>query len=126
MLYRPVDENGDMMPVYTASQMLSGARAVRQAADARIGLIEGEWWEDPSLGFRMYATLIRSARSGEAQMLENYISSYIAQTQECVGVTRVKSSLKNRAMTYECTVLAEDGSSAALGVTEDALFSSIH
>ena len=126
MLFRPVDENGDMMPVLTSSQMLTGGEAVRMAAEARVALVEGEWWEDPELGFRMYSMLIDSARAGDAQMLENYITAYLAQTQGCTGVINTSVELKNRGIYYNCTLLADDGSSDDLEVAQDVLLSTVY
>ena len=126
MLYRPVDENGDMMPIQNASQMSSGGQAVRLAADARVALIEGEWWEDTELGFHMYSLLTDSARTGETQMLENYITSYLAQTKGCAGVTNVELKTVGRDLVYSCTLLADDGTSAELGVDQDVLFCTVY
>ena len=53
MIVRPVDENGDMMPVIKSSQMLSGAEAFAQIVEQRLHFYYGEWWENPTLGIRI-------------------------------------------------------------------------
>lgn len=110
MRYRPIDENGDMMPVNTMDDMKDGASAVLLAVHSRMRLLQGEWWEDRSLGFRIPQILFDGTRMpyGVAS-LANYITSYIAQTEGVTAVTEVLAYMEDRVMHYSCAILTGDG-----------------
>ena len=48
MRIRPVDQNGDVLPVLHASDMFSGSVAVAKLVEDRLNLYSGDWWENPS------------------------------------------------------------------------------
>ena len=48
MHLRPVDESGDILPVLSASGLLSGPMAVTALVRDRLHLLAGEWWENRS------------------------------------------------------------------------------
>ena len=50
MIFRPVDEAGDILPVLSASDLLTGARAEAELVRNRLKLLTGEWWENPEWG----------------------------------------------------------------------------
>ena len=51
MLFRPVDASGDILPVRSSSDLLSGPEAVAQLAANKLSLLKGDWWEYPEDGF---------------------------------------------------------------------------
>ena len=51
MILRPVDDNGDVLPVLSSGDLLRGAEAVAQLVRDRLTLFIGEWWENSSVGF---------------------------------------------------------------------------
>ena len=51
MLIRPVDASGDILPVLSSSDMISGPEAVALLVRYRLSLLRGEWWENPEWGF---------------------------------------------------------------------------
>lgn len=110
MQYRPKDSSGDMQPVISSSEMLTGVDAVMAAVDSRLRLLHGEWWEDESLGFKVPEFLFDGVRmpAGE-QMLSGYITAYIAQTPEVMSVTDVQTKTEQRKLYYHCLALTPYG-----------------
>ena len=110
MKVRPIDENGDMMPVQSADQLLEGAPAVGQLVRERMAFLYGEWWEDETLGFRVPEFMIEGVRHGQIGMLEQYISQYVAGTAGVAVVRDVEATFADHKLTYSCTADAGDGS----------------
>ena len=122
MIVRPVDENGDMIPISRSSQMISGAKAVAQIAKQRLTLYFGEWWENESAGFRLPQFLTDGVRRENAEMLVKYISSYLAGTSGVTGVDGAALEFDGRKMIYGC-VLHVGGESEELEVELDGVLS---
>ena len=106
---RPVDDNGDMMPIQTASQMLTGADAVAQIAKDRLCFYRGEWWEDPDMGIRIPDFLINSVRESDLSMFAKYITSYLGDTAGTRGVSGATVKLVGKQMQYSATLLTDEG-----------------
>ena len=47
MLLRPVDASGDLLPVMSSSDLLSGPEAVARLVQYRLSLLRRAWWENP-------------------------------------------------------------------------------
>lgn len=109
MLIRPLDGNGDILPVSDINQLATGANAVAEVIDLRLNFFYGEWWEDPELGFRIPEFLVNNARGGDIELLSKYIASYISNSPEVKAVTDVQAAFNNHEMTFFCTVLTRDG-----------------
>ena len=111
MILRPVDENGDMLPVLSSSRMLKGAEAVAQMIRCRLSLYTGEWWENPARGNEILE-MLRDARLTEAdgQSLAAYITSFIRETPGVLDVRDIACSLTDRQLHYSCTVDTDSGS----------------
>ena len=116
MLVRPLDANGDMMPIHSLSQMVGGGDAVAQVIHLRLDLEHGEWWEDETLGFRAPEFLIRGVRRGEIDMLAKYIASYVSSTQEVRAVTNVVTASTGHDLVFSCAAILESGGSTTVEV----------
>ena len=81
MLLRPVDASGDILPVLSASVLVSGPDAVTLLVRYRLNLLSGEWWENPAWGCEIF-DMIRSGRitENDVSTLASYLSSYISAT----------------------------------------------
>lgn len=110
MIVRPVDENGDMMPIQNESQMIGGAEAVAQVAKDRLAFFYGEWWEDPEMGIRIPDFLANTVREGDVSMFAKYITSYLGDTAGSRGIAGATVEYSRREMIYRATILADDGS----------------
>ena len=90
MKLRPVDAAGDVLPVLSSGDMVSGPEAVALLVKYRLSLLRGEWWENPNLGFGILDTL-RFSRLTEAD------------------APTLASSITDYKFSYECTVRTEAG-----------------
>ena len=111
MVHRPVDENGDILPVLSSGDLLRGAEAVAQLVRERLNLLSGEWWENPARGNEILE-MLRETRLTEAdeQMLSSYLSSYIRETPGVRDVREISCGMEGRQVRFSCTVETESGS----------------
>ena len=111
MIHRPVDENGDMLPVLSSGDLLRGAEAVAQLVRDRLALLAGDWWENRTWGNEILE-MMQEARLTEAdeQMLSSYLSSYIRETPGVRDVRDISCSFEGRQVRFSCTVDTEFGS----------------
>ena len=110
MLIRPVDASGDILPVLSSSDMLSGPEAVAQLVQDRLSLLQGEWWENPGYGFGIL-NLMQASRvtDADASALSSRITEYIRQTDGVLEVENVRFAVTGRTFSYSCTVRTKEG-----------------
>ena len=113
MRIRPVDQNGDVLPVLHVSEMVSGVSAVARLAEDRLNLLVGDWWENPAWGNE----IIRMLQEGrlteaDAQTLSTYLSSYVRETSGVLDVRDERWSLAGSRFSWSCTALTEYGTAA--------------
>ena len=119
MKLRPVDAAGDVLPVLSSGNMLSGPEAVALLVKYRLSLLKGEWWENTNLGFGILETL-RTSRLTEADApyLASSIMDYIRDTPGVQEVDDVLYSVSGRQFSYSSTVRTEEGSAGVAYETE--------
>jgi len=110
MICRPLDAAGDILPVLSSSDLLTGARAVAELVRNRLWLLTGEWWENPAWGNGILE-MLKESRLTEAdqQVLANYISGYIRKTPGVLDVREVKVAVEGRRFRYACEIVTADG-----------------
>ncbi len=110
MRIRPVDASGDILPVLSSGELLSGPEAVALMVKYRLSLLRGEWWEYPNLGFGIL-DILRFSRLTEADApaLASSVTDYIRNTPGVQEVEDVLLSVSGRKFSYECTVRTEEG-----------------
>ncbi len=110
MILRPVDQNGDILPVLVSASLLKGTGAVARLVKDRLELLAGDWWENPAWG-NAVVDMLRDSRLTEAdtRALVNYITSYIRQTPGVLGVEDVVFSVEGKQFAYSCRVDTEEG-----------------
>lgn len=113
MLIRPVDSSGDILPVLSSRDRLSGPEAAAQLVKYRLSLPAGEWWETPEDGFFILEQM-REGRITEADAaaLSSAVTVYIRETDGVRDVEKVMSSVSGRRFSYSCEVRTEDGNAA--------------
>ena len=121
MKVRPLDDNGDFVPVYSLTQMVSGAEAVKQVVEMRLRCYHGEWWEDEDIGFEIPDFLVENIRSGEIDLVSKYISQYIASTQDVQSVDDTLSVYSDHTLQFACVITATDGEEEEVEVDIDGL-----
>ena len=111
MKLRPVDQNGDMLPVLQVSDMLSGSLAVAKLVEDRLVLYFGDWWENSSWGNEILR-MLQEGRLTEtdAQSLSTYLAAYVRNTSGVKEVQDEKWNLSGGRFSWSCTVLTEYGS----------------
>ena len=122
MIVRPLDANGDILPVYNLDQMFSGSDAISQVINLRLHFMHGEWWEDEEMGFRIPEFLINNVRRGDVELLSKYISAYISETEGVRTVTNIVTKFNNHIMTFFCSVLTTEGQNASVEVNLNGIF----
>ena len=110
MVIRPTDSNGDILPVLSVSQLVSGPPAVARLAEDRLKLLTGDWWENPKQGCEAF-DLMRESRmtDGDLQALASYLSSYVRETPGVLEITESRYSADGRSFHFACTVLTDGG-----------------
>ena len=110
MRIRPVDQNGDVLPVLHASDMFSGSVAVAKLVEDRLNLYSGDWWENPSWGNEILRMLQEGRLTeADAQSLSTYLAGYVRSTSGVKEVQEEKWDLDGGRFSWECTVLTEYG-----------------
>ena len=113
MILRPIDSNGDILPVLSTSALLSGPETVAQLVQYRLSLLQGEWWENPSRGFAILEMFSASRLTdADADRLSSRITEYIRETPGVQSVEDVHAAISGRQFSYSCTVLTKEGSAA--------------
>ena len=112
-ILRSVDAFGDILPVLSSADMLTGPEAVAQLVLYRLSLLKGEWWENPSRGFAILE-IFSSYRltEADASMLSLQITAYIRETPGVLDVEEVRFAVSGRQFLYGCSVQTEEGSAA--------------
>ena len=110
MVIRPVDANGDILPVLSSRDLLSGPEAVARLAEDRLSLLSGEWWENPAIGFSILEAMETSRLTEEdGASLASGISEYIRETPGVREVEDVRFAVNGRQFSYSCSVRTEEG-----------------
>ena len=107
---RPVDPDGDILPVLHTGEMLSGALAVASLVESRLNLYSGDWWENLAWGNEILR-MLQEGRLTEtdAQALSTYLTEYVRETSGVQDVMDVRFSVDGHRFGWECTVLTEYG-----------------
>ncbi len=110
MIMRPADASGDILPVLSSSDLVSGPEAVALLVKDQLSLLQGEWWENPGVGFPVLEYL-REGRvtEADASMLSSRITAYIRETPGVRNVEDVRFEVSGRKLLYDCTVRTEEG-----------------
>lgn len=111
MVIRPVDEDGDILPVLSPVDVLKGVRADTVLIGDRLNLLSGDWWENRTWG-NMIVELLKENRytAADQQLLASYLSSYIRETPGVVDVKDMAWSAEGRQFRFTCTVETDAGS----------------
>ena len=110
MKMRPVDPDGDILPVLHTGEMFSGSLAVASLVQSRLELYSGDWWENSSWGNEILKMLQEGRLTrADAQALSTYLTEYVRETSGVQDVTDVRFSVEGHRFGWECTVLTEYG-----------------
>ncbi len=110
MILRPVDENGDILPVHSSAYLLRDVLAVARLVKDRLELLAGDWWENLTWGNGII-NILQESRLTEAdtQALVSYLSSYIRETSGVLDVRDAVGAVNGKQFFFACTVDTEYG-----------------
>lgn len=113
MIIRPVDATGDILPVASTRDVLSGAEAVAQLAAYKLSLLQGDWWENPEEGF-FVLEFMQEERFSEANagMFASRVTGFIRGVEGVFEVDDVQFRVDGRVFRYSCTLVTEEGKAA--------------
>lgn len=113
MIIRPLDADGDVLPVTASSDLLRGVRADAQLILERLQLLTGDWWENRSWGNEVVDMMKESRFTEEDQQtLATYLASYVRETPGVQEVRDMSFSAAGRQFRFTCTIETENGTAA--------------
>ena len=113
MLLRPVDATGDILPVSSSSDLLSGPEAVARLVAYELSLLKGDWWEYPEDGF-FVLEFMREERVSEAnaEMFASRVTEFIRGVEGVFVLVVLPFQGDGRTFRYSCQLLTEEGPAA--------------
>ena len=120
MLTRPTDPSGDILPVLSSADLLSGPEAAAVALQDHLNLFTGDWWENESRGNEVPELLALSRQTDQdAKALSSYLVSYIQSFPAVRGLSDVRAAFSGREFRFACTAHTEAGAAfpVSLGLT---------
>ena len=110
MLARPVDQNGDILPVTASADLLSGTAAVASAIRDHLRLFPGDWWENAEKGNPVFDLITVSRRTEQdARTLSSALTSYILAFPGIRTVSDVQASIEGQVFSFSCIAHTESG-----------------
>ncbi len=107
---RPVDPDGDILPVLHTGGMFSGALAVASLVESRLELYAGDWWENPAWGNEILKMLQEGRLTrADAQALSTYLTEYVRETPGVQDVTDVRFSVEGHRLVLYCVDRIREG-----------------
>ena len=114
LIYRKLDENGDMVWGQGKQNFLSGLDAMAQVIKTRLGAIQGEWWEGDPTALPYYTEMVTAYATDETRsMLDLMIIERLMDTRGVLSVTNVWSAIVNRRYTFKADVNTVYGTTKA-------------
>ena len=110
MLTRPTDPSGDILPVLSSSDLISGPEAAAVALRDHLNLFTGDWWENESRGNEIPELLALSRQTDQdAKSLSSYLVSFIQAFPAVRGLSDVRAAFSGREFRFACTAHTEAG-----------------
>ena len=109
-MMRPVDKQGDILPVLSRSNLMSGIEAAGRLAEAALQLQQGEWWEE-ALACSPVLAILRDDTFGEekAQELEREIPRHLRELPGAASVEDAAVIRKGSRLIFRCRLLTDSG-----------------
>ena len=111
MICRPEDENGDVLPVLSSSDLLRDTSAETVMVRNRLAFLVGDWWENPTWG-NAIVEMLKESRLTEAdgRAIAGYLSSYVRETAGVLDVRDVQYSMEEGRLRFSCVIESDKGS----------------
>ncbi len=118
MTSRPFDSSGDILPVLSPSDMISGPAAAAAALRDHLCLYRGEWWEYAERGNEILDLIsISRCTEQDAAALVSCLTSYILTLPGIVSVSDASASFSGHTFTLICKAHTEEGDTAEVHIS---------
>ena len=110
MIARPADSSGDILPVLSPSDLLSGPASCAAGLRDHLNLYPGDWWETPDRGNPILDLISLSRRTErDAETLSACLTSWLEAFPDVQNLSEVRASFSGHVFTFTCTVHTEAG-----------------
>ena len=111
MNFRPVDLSGDILPVRSRADLLTGSEALAAALADHLKLHYADWWEYDSRGNEIFGMIASSRYTAQdADALSSYLVSYIQEFPGVRSVSDISASFSGRTFSFSALVHPEEES----------------
>ncbi len=118
MLARPVDSNGDVLPVRLHSQLLSGSQAIAVALRDYLKLFQGDWWEYSDKGNAIIDLIaVSRCTDQDAVTLRSYLTTYIMDFPGIASLSGIKAHFSGHSFVFSCNVHTENNETVLVDIS---------
>ena len=126
LVYRRLDEHGDMVIGAGERTMLTNIEAITQAIYTRLHHLKGEWWENRKDGLPLYQQIIGKPCTIDQQTITDLlITERIMDTRGVIRIRNPNSFYEGRTHTFSCECETIYGATR-IEVNTDGLLPTIH
>ena len=113
MTGRSVDKNGDILPVISGADLLTGPEALAAGLRDHLRMYSGDWWENPEKGNEILELMAEARQTDEdAEALGSYLVGFLMEFVGVREVTEVSAFFKGRVFCFSCVAHTERGDTA--------------
>ena len=110
MLFRPVDPSGDILPVLSSADLISGPEGVAASLRDHLNLFAGDWWEYADRGNEILELMALARRTEQdARTLSSCLRNYLQSFPAVRSLSDVRAVFAGREFRFSCTVHMETG-----------------
>ncbi|WP_206922991.1 hypothetical protein [Alicyclobacillus suci] len=119
MKYRKLSNTGDYVFGNNANDFYTDTTAVGQAIYTSLRLLQGEWWEDTSIGLPLFQSILGQPGTSEhIHAVDMLVQEQVMNVQGVNEIKSFSSSYQNRTYTIDTmTVSTQFGDVTVEGVT---------
>ena len=118
MIFRSVDPSGDILPVLSSADLVSGPEGVAAGLWDHLNLFVGDWWEYADRGNEILELMALSRRTEQdAQTLSSCLRTYLQSFPAVRSLSDVHASFAGREFRFSCTVHTGTGEAVPLSFT---------
>ena len=112
MRCRPTDPSGDVLPVLSPGDLLTGSEALAAGLADHLKLHYADWWEYDSRGNEIFDMIAASRYTAQdADALSSYLAAYIQEFPGVRSVSDISASFSGRTFNFSAAVHPEEGNS---------------
>ena len=110
MMARPVDTDGDILPVISGADLLTGTEALAAGLRDQLRMYSGDWWENTEMGNEILELMAEARQTDEdAEALGSYLVGFLMEFVGVREVNEVAAAFEGREFRFSCRVRTSDG-----------------